>query len=159
MERDINNNVDKFLRYMSRPLSYSALEVVYNSNNIAFERADLYRDFILSLNDLILATYLGDDVTNENDQLKHFNWCWNATCKVFDHSQIIFSKNVEIYSYFMNFYFDTFYRADKDEESGNIEKIHHLWETIFDYNIEKPRTDLDSFLIVYRIFEKSYKKQ
>ena len=144
---------------MSKPLSFSALEVVYISNNIAFERADLYRDFILSLNDLILETYMGDDVTNDEDQINHFNWCWNTTCRNFNHSQITFSDNLEIHLYFMNFYLDTFYSVDKDEESDNIEKIHHLWESIFDYNIEKPRTDLDSFLIVYRIFDKSYKKR
>ena len=159
MEKGINNNVDKFLRYMSKPLSNSALELVYTSNNVIFERVDLYRDFLLSLNDLILITYMGDDVTNEEEQMNHFNWCWNTTCKALNHSQIVFNKNLELHMYFLNFYFDTFYSVDKDEEKTNIANFHPLWDSIFNYNIEKPRTDLDTFLILYRLFDKSHKKR
>jgi hypothetical protein len=155
----INSNVDKFLKYMSRPLSVTALNVVYVSNNITFERADIYRDFILTLNDLITSTYLGDDVTNEEDQINHFNWCWNTTCNALNFSQITFNDNLDIHVYFINFYFDTFYSADKDEEKDNIGNFTELWADIFNYNVEKPRTDLDTFLIVYRLFEKSYKKR
>ena len=76
MSQEANGNIDKFLKYMSRPLTLDELELIYTSNNIIFERVDLYRDFILTLNDLILTTYLGDDFTNDEEQINHFNWCW-----------------------------------------------------------------------------------
>ena len=154
-----NGNIDKFLKYMSRPLTLNELELIYTSNNIVFERVDLYRDFILTLNDLILTTYLGDDFTNDEEQINHFNWCWKSTCNSLRHGKIDFTDNLDANVYFINFYFDTFYTVDKDDESNNIYKIAQVWETIFNYNIKKPRTDLDTFLTLYRVFEKSYKKQ
>ena len=154
----MDKNVDKFLKYMSKPLTKKNLDLVYTSNNIVFERAELYRDFILTLNDLILTTYLGDAFTNAKERVNHFNWCWNSTAEALNHPQINFTDNVDCKKYFINFYFDVFYDMDKIAEEDNINKINLVWETIFNYNIEKPRTDLDTFLTLYRVFEKSYKK-
>jgi hypothetical protein len=152
------NNVDKFLKYMSKPLTMDALKLVYTSNNIIFERADLYRDFVLSLNDLILETYLGDDVTNLEHQLTHFDWCWKAVSDKLNHGQINFTKNIKVKKYFVNFYFDTFYDVDKDEEYLNISNLSSIWELIFNYNAVKTRADLETFLTLFKLFEESYKK-
>lgn len=144
---------------MQRPLTLSALDLIYTSNNIVFERVDLYRDFILTLNDLVFTTYLGDEHTNEEQRITHFNWCWNYVSDKLAHGNISFKKNKDAHVYFINFYFDTFYDTDKTGEIGLPIKIHEVWNSIFDYNIEKPRTDLDTFITLYRVFEKTYKKQ
>ena len=158
MGNNINDNVDKFLKYMSRPLSLPALDLIYTSNNIVFERVDMYCDFILTLNDVIFTTYLGDDFTSETERVNHFNWCWNSVSNKLIHGKITFKNNEDAYIYFLNFYFDTFYNADKKDENTQLLKMYKIWKSIFDYNIEKPRTDLDTFLTLYRVFEKTYQK-
>lgn len=157
MGNGVNSNVDKFLKYMSRPVEVETLEHLYAGNNIVFERVDLYRDFVLTLNDLILTTYLGDDVTNASDQAEHFRWCWNKASYALKCGKIKLSTNEEAYSYFFSFYMDTFYLVDKETDL-TINKIGAIWESIFNYNDEKTRSDLDTFLVLYKIFEKTYKK-
>lgn len=157
MGKGINSNVDKFLKYMQRPVDVPALELLYAGNNVMFERVDLYRDFILTLNDTITTTYLGDDVTNSVDQMEHFKWCWNRTAKQLKCGNLELSTNEEAYSYFFNFYMDTFYLVDKETDI-TINSIEAIWISIFDYNTEKTRSDLDTFLVLYKIFDKSYKK-
>jgi len=159
MSDKINKNVDKFLKYMQRPLLLPELDLIYTSNNIVFERVDVYRDFILTLNNLILTSYLGDEHTNEEDRIKHFNWCWNDVSNKLAYGNISFKNNKDAYVYFINFYFDTFYDIEEKDEIVLLNNLHEVWSSIFDYNIEKPRTDLDTFLTLYRVFEKTYKKQ
>jgi hypothetical protein len=158
MEGRVNQNVDNFFKYMSRPLRLTSIEVIYTSNNIVFERADLYRDFILTLNDIIITTYLGDELTNEDEQQNHFNWCWNRTAKLLNHHKIQFDDNKSAFDYLSNFYFETFYLINKNSEGNNIIEIENIWKYIFNYNIEKPRSELDTFVSLYKVFEKSYKK-
>ena len=94
MSDKINNNVDRFLKYMSRPLSLPALDLIYTSNNIVFERVDLYRDFILTLNHMVFTTYLGDEHHNEDDKINHFNWCWNTASDKLAHGKITFKDKI-----------------------------------------------------------------
>jgi len=148
-----NNNVKKFINYMATPLSLLAIDLIYTSNNIVYERADLYRDFILTLDDLIETTYLGHELTEEKERLNHFNWCWNKASEAISQKNIKFIRNNDAYVYFLDYYFDTFY------SNNNVNfKIGDFWSYIFNYNIEKSRSDLDSFINLYKILEKSYKK-
>lgn len=154
-----NENVQKFLKYLSKPLTIEVIDGVHSHHNIIFERAELYCDFILTLNDLIITTYLGDILTNNREKINHFNWCWNKTCELLSQPKIHFGNNDGVYEYFMNFYFDTYYLIpNKEEEKEGIDKLGEVWEFIFDYNIEKSRSELDSFITVYKLFDKSYKK-
>jgi len=155
---DINYNVDKFLKYMARPLPLPSIELVYSSNNVAFERVDMYRDFILTFTDLILTTYMGDDITDAEDQFKHFNWCWNKASDIMSYSSITFRENEDGFTYFSSFFFDNFYTLDKEVEDLRISSIGNIWRFIFDYNVEKSRSELDNFITLYKVFEKTYKK-
>jgi hypothetical protein len=51
--------------------------VLYRLNNVIPEKTELYLDFIQALYNLVTSTYLGDDVMDEKEIKKHFNWCWN----------------------------------------------------------------------------------
>ena len=139
---------------MATPLSLLAIDLIYTSNNIVFERADLYRDFILTLDDLIETTYLGHELTEEKERLNHFIWCWNQASEFISQKNIKFMRNNDAYIYFLDYYFDTFYSNKKTVDF----KISDFWKYIFNYNIEKSRSDLDSFINLYKILEKSYKK-
>lgn len=146
------DNVNKLMKHMSRPLSLLQIELVYESNQITYERADLYYEFTLTLDDLIKSTYLGHDMMNEQERLNHFKWCWNKTCDLINTNIIKFNDNDEAYIYFLDLYLDTQY----NESSTEYIDIKIYWEYIFNYNIEKTRSDVDKFIKLYKIFEKSY---
>lgn len=145
-------NVNKLMRHMSRPLSLLQIELIYDSNQISYERSDLYYDFTLTLDNLIDTTYLGHDMMDEKERLTHFNWCWNKTCDLVNTKTIKFNKNDEAYVYFLDLYFETFY----NENSQHYLDIKMYWDFLFNYNIEKTRSDIDRYLKIYKVFEKSY---
>jgi len=152
-----DNNVQKFFKYLSKPLPIGVIDTAYIHNGIIFERSDFYCDFILTLHDLILTTYLGDDLTNHDEQINHFNWCWDKTCLDLRHDNINLISNGKVYKYFMNYFFDTFYLIpNKGEEKDNINNLPLIWDFLFDYNVEKSRSELDTYITVYKLFEKSF---
>ena len=68
-------NADKnieFLSYIGSPLSENSVAVIYSANNISFGRCELFSDYVQSLLCVIFNTYLGDEITEEDDRLKHF---------------------------------------------------------------------------------------
>ena len=138
---------------MTRPLSLLQVELIYTSNNIVYERADLYYDFTLTIDDLIDSTYLGHDMMDEKERLIHFNWCWDKTCVLLNTEVINFNENNDVYVYFLDLYFETFYNP----MSTNYKEVKLYWNHLFNYNVKKSRPDVDRFLILYKHFEKSYK--
>ena len=99
----------EFLNYINKPLDKENLSNLYSDNNIIYERSLIYQDFILSLIDLICETYMGYEITNEENKIKHFDCCWDKTIKNFNEENIHFTEKNGIYDYFFNFMFETFY--------------------------------------------------
>lgn len=123
-----------------------------------FEKCDLYLDFVLSLSDLIFDTYMGDKITKGDDRIQHFKWCWDRTVKNFEVEGIYFGDNQELYDYFSNFMVEVFYSADNKLTDINMtHNISKLWKYIFNYRVVKTRSDVDTFIEVYKMFEKSLK--
>lgn len=123
-----------------------------------YEKVVLYGDFVNSFIDLVLTTYLGDDVTTELQQLYHFNWCWRKTIANFKEEGIDLGTLEHARAYFMDFMIEFYYNAvDKSEESNAVTKTSSLWYQLFDYMGEKTRADIDGFLEVYKLFDKSVK--
>jgi len=152
-------NTEKFLSYISNPLTRASIDLLYSSNYIMFEKCDLYRDFVLSLSDLIFTTYMGDKITNEEYRLKHFNWCWGRTIDNFELEGINFGDNQDLYDYFSNFMVEIFYSAEDKLTNPDIShNVIKLWRYIFNYRLIKTRSDVDTFIDVYEMFEKSLKK-
>jgi len=147
------DNVSKYIKHMSRPLSLLQIELIYTSNNIVYERSDLYSDFTLTLDDLIDSTYLGHDMMNEQERLIHFNWCWDKTCTLLNGDVIKFNENNEVYVYFLDLYFETFYTPS----STHYNEVKIYWNYLFNYNIVKTRSDIDRFVNLYKHFDKSFK--
>jgi hypothetical protein len=130
-------NESEFLKYVLRPLTDEELTLLYKANSICYERCGLYSDFIQSLMDLIKKTYLGDDVVvSKNDRESHFNWCLTKIIDNFKAESI-------------KFFYD---EKDKDEMNDKLVKY---WEHIFKYSAIKTKSELDTMVDVYKIFEKS----
>ena len=69
-------NSAEFIKYITTPLTIEEMNLLYKANNVKYDKCELYYDFILSLNKLVVDTFLGDDVINSEESIKsHFGWC------------------------------------------------------------------------------------
>lgn len=145
-----------FLSYIRTPLSQNSLNVLYSANNIKFERCQLFSDIVQSLVCKIMDTYMGDKFTTPEQRLEHFKWCWDTTMGDFANEGINLKSSKELYNYFEQFMVDSFYMTN---EKGDIDVVRDnltkLWKYILSYTTNKTRSDVDTFLEVYKIFEKT----
>ena len=153
-----NFNRLNLLAYIHNPISFDNMIKIYNENNVNYDNCVLYGDFVQSLLGLIFDTYLGDEITNLENQLKHFDWCWNKTINNFKKEGLNF-RDINLYQYFLEFTLEVFYYDTKKDSEDNLNKsLLVIWYNIFDYNKEKTNADIDTLLELYKIFEKSFKK-
>lgn len=148
-------NIDKLLSRMAKPLSILETELIYTSYNVVFERSDLYLDFILTLDDLIETTYLGHDMLAEEDRINHYNWCWNKTCNLNNTDLIKFNDNDEAYVYLLDTYLNSFY----DDKKTITIHLNKFWVHIFDYNLNKSRPEIETYINLFKVFDQSFKKK
>jgi hypothetical protein len=152
----MNNKFDRlsFLAYINNPMSKESIAVLYASNNVKYERCVLYGDFIISLMKIVFSTYMGDEITNNEEQLSHFNWCWEKNVNNFLDYEGIKIDSKYLYDYFLQFMIETFYSLTEKSEKTN-EDLIILWSDIFNYTKPKTNSDIDMMLELYKIFEKS----
>jgi len=151
-----SNKTEEFLRYVGSPLSKNNVSLLYSENNVKYDRCQLYLDFVLTLIKLVQDTYLGDDITKGKDLANHFNWCWDRTIELFAEEEIFFDNNKELQNYFLNFMLETFYASeDKSPESEVNKGINKHWNHIFGYSTIKTQSDVDTFIDLYQLFEKT----
>lgn len=127
--------------------------LIYRINNVIPERSVLYLDFTHSLFDLVTSTYLGDDVMDGNSTKQHFDWCWKKTVDSFKKEKIYF-ESIELYSYFFTLFLESFY-SENDKSEKNVNKLLEFWEDIFVYSTSKTLSELEAFIDLYKIFDKS----
>lgn len=153
------NNIKKtkeFLSYIRTPLSQNSLNVLYSANNIKFERCQLFNDITQSLIIKIMDTYMGDKFTTPEQRVEHFKWCWNITMLDLENEGIHLNNTKELYKYFEVFMLDTFYlTTDKGDIENSKDNLIKLWNYILSYTTNKTRSDVDTFLEVYKMFEKT----
>ena len=153
-----DKNKIQFMNYISTPLSDDSITILYTTNNVKFDRVKLYFDFVISFFELLFDTYMGDDITNETEQKNHFNWCWEKNISNFKKEDIFFEDNKDLRSYFYDFTKEIFYNLDGKENNPHVKNnIITLWSHLFNYGGRKTRADLDSFVELYSIFDKSLK--
>ena len=158
----MNNKNGKisFLEYINSPMSKESIVVLYSANNIQYEKCELYNDFVQSLLMLAFDTYMGDDVTTQEGRLKHFKWCWEQNIKNFEKENIKFNDTLDLYDYFLTFLFEVYYIIPNKKQNLKLtENISKMWLNLFDMNILKAKSDIDSFLELYHLFEVSLLKK
>jgi hypothetical protein len=150
-------NRKNFLGYIKTPMTKEDMILLYRNNNIIMEKCELFSDFSISLLLTVFDTYMGDDVTILENQVKHFNWCWEKTVSKFIEEGLDFNSDI-LYDYFLQFSLEVFYTTPNKKEIQNLEeKIVKLWFDIFDYHKDKTNSDIDALIEIYIIFEKSLK--
>ena len=152
--------MENFFNYLSKPLPPDEVDVWFRINNMIPEKMELYSDFSTTLNSLIFSTYLGNtteknetkiNLTND-DNLKHFEWCFNKVIDNFNKEGIFFKKKGEHFDYFKSFFMDVFYNQKEDKIKNNVK----LFLTqLFNLNTPFSKSDLDMILVIYKILDKN----
>lgn len=151
----MTNKTVELLNYINTPMSRESILLLYTSHNVKYEKCELYGDFIQSLILLIFDTYMGDEITNEVEQRNHFKWCWDKNINNFKKEGIGIAST-RLYNYFLEFMVDVYYKTINKNENEKINtNILKLWQYIFDYNNNKSKSDVDTLLEVYKMFENS----
>ena len=145
----------QFMKYIMDPLTYEQMQLLYNANNIKYDKVKLYYDFITTLNRLIDKTYLGDEyISTEEEILGHFNWCFDKIIENFDKENIKFKNDNDLRSYF-KYYYEHLYYNDSEK---SLEKIDDLPKYSFEYYRLKSMSDVDILVELYKLFERSLNK-
>ena len=78
-------SMENFFNWMSKPVPKDEVIIWFNVHNMNYEKIELFGDIFKSLNQIVLDTYMGDDIketkismTLEDKEL-HFEWCWKKT--------------------------------------------------------------------------------
>ena len=150
--------MENFFNWMVKVIPKEEVTIWFNVHNMNYEKIELYGDFFKSLNQVILDTYLGNEsnetkiLLSDEDNLSHFEWCWNRTLELFAKEKIFFKNEGEHKNYFKNFFLDTFYNQ---REKNLKEAIPTFLDEVFD--IEKPfsKSDLDILTELYKLLEKN----
>ena len=151
--------MENFFNYISKPMTFEDVEIWFNMNNIIFEKMDLYYDFTISLYELIVDTYLGDDVSpsskivlSDEDNTNHFNWCWKKTINLFKEENISFNYEGDHYDYFLQFFTEIFYNQKEDRIKNSIGVFFH---ELFDRKKIFTKSDLDMLQSIYKSLDKN----
>jgi hypothetical protein len=121
---------------------------------------ELYSDFSISLHSLILETYLGNTTERnetkinltQEDNLKHFEWCFGKVIDNFKKEGINFKKKGEHFDYFKNFFMDVYYNQNQENVRNNVK----LFLTqLFNLNTSFSKSDLDMISVIYKNLDKN----
>lgn len=152
--------MDNFFNYITKNLDPEEVDVWFRVNNIIPEKMELYYDLSYSLFLLIKKTYLGDVESNnetkiemsEEDNKKHFDWCWKKTLENFKKENIIFYSEGDHYDYFYSLFNEIYYNQNKENIRNTIDLFFNDL-----FNREKPFTQVDLDLIynIYKTLDKN----
>jgi hypothetical protein len=152
-------SMENFFNYISKPVKPEDVELWFQMNNMIPEKLELYYDFTLSLYDLMLSTYLGDDQdspttikTDNEDNINHFMWCWEKTITNFKKESIDINIEGDHQHYFKELFLEIFYKPKDDAiKSG----ITGFFNDLFDLDKTFSQSDLDLLTTIYKNIDKN----
>jgi hypothetical protein len=106
-----------------------------------------------------MDTYLGENVDNETkitlsdeDNQKHFDWCWKKTVDNFSKEGLEFNQNGDHYEYFKSFFDEIYYKQDNKNMKDSIGKF---FSDVFDREKPFTRSDMDMIYTIYKSLDKN----
>lgn len=150
--------MENFFNWMSKPIPSNEVEVWFQVHNILPEKVELYGDIFLTLSQIILDTYLGDEdletkiTMSDVDIDNHFNWSWKKTIKNFELEKIVIESNGEHKEYLKNFFHDSFYHQEKKLMRNAIPQFV---SELFDLNKPFAKSDLDILTEIYKLLDRN----
>ncbi len=90
-------------------------------------------------------------ITNRAEKRNHFRWCWYRNIENFEKEGIQF-KTTKLYDYFFGFMSEVYYPVTLKDD---IQLLHTLkmWQYVFDFKQLKSKSDLDTMIQVYKLFD------
>lgn len=153
--------MENFFSYISKPVTDEELQFWIDSNDICFQRLELFEDFVKSLVSIIYKTYLGETDAQEThiqiteeDKSKHFDWCWNKVIDNFVKEGIYFDEKGEHKDFIKSFFDETFYSQKIKEVRMSLGKF---FEEVFNLDKSPTKSDLDLLTSLYKSLNKSLK--
>lgn len=152
--------MDNFLNYITKNLDPEEVDIWFKVNNIIPEKMELYYDLCHSLYLLIKSTYLGSSDSNketkvvmtQEDNLKHFEWCWNKTIENFSKENIFFENQGDHKDYFFSLFNEIYYSQSKEVLR---ESIHVFFNDLFNREKAFTQVDLDLIYNIYKTLDKN----
>jgi hypothetical protein len=149
-----------FFNYTTKPIKPEEVDILFRANNVIREKMELYSDFTLTLNILVVNTYLGESDTpketkinlTDEDNQKHFEWCWNKAINIFQEEGVKFNREGEHFDYFKSFFDDVFYSQTDKVSHESIEKF---FTDLFEMSKTNTKLDLDTLILIYKLMDKS----
>jgi hypothetical protein len=139
-------------------ISEDKLYSLYINDNLSYDKMVLFSDFTQSLFVLIFNTFMGDDVTNDDDKINHFKWCWDKNIENFKLEEIIFHTNVGAYNFFLDFILESYYDVeDKDLKEHLPIAIRTMWLTLYNLGFDKTKYEWNTLIKSYRIMDEMLK--
>jgi hypothetical protein len=154
--------MENFFNYISKPVTEEEFSLWFESNNIIFERLEVYQDFVISLILMIKETYLGDEedgvetkiVMSKDDKDSHYDWCWNKVVNNFKKENIFIENDGEHKQFLKDFIFDIFY----EQKNKHIkESMLKFFQDVFKLDVVITKSDLDLLTTIYKTFNRSVK--
>jgi hypothetical protein len=153
------DSMENFFNYLSKPVPHGDVDIWFKSNNIIFEKMELYYDFIISLFELIENTFLGESSSqstkielSEEDNIKHFDWCWNKTIEGFSKENVLFNLDGDHYEYLKTLFLEIFYNQNENTIRNGIKSF---FKELFDLDKEFTRSDLDMISSIYKSLDRN----
>jgi hypothetical protein len=147
--------IEDYLNLVKAEPNKIELENWYKHHGMTYEKMELYRDFIISLFQLIEETYLGDDIINNDIDIdNHFNWCFNTIISNFKKENIKFSIKGSHRDYMHVFCINSIYNE------YNIEKnklIYEFFRHLFNPLTLKKNMELSVLAEIYKMFDLNLK--
>jgi len=155
--------MENFFNYISKPITEDEFTLWFESNNIIFEKLEVYQDFVVSLVLMIMDTYLGDD-GDENTETKirltkdekddHFEWCWNKVVNNFSKENILIEQDGEHKTFLKDFIFEIYYEQKNKYIKDSMIKF---FQDVFKLGTVITKSDLDLITTIYKTFNRSTK--
>jgi hypothetical protein len=126
------------------------------------DRVEIYKDFTLNLLYYIHKYYLDkESLSKDEDIYNHYSWCFRKVCNEFLLEEIDFTKNEDLKQYFYKYYYNQFYKIDKENINQNtsLEYYERFWEGIFKISNDKNKNILNILVEIYNIYDKSINLQ
>jgi len=149
-----------FFNYITKNIDPEQVDTWFRSNYIIPEKMELYYDFSYSIFLLIKTTYLGSlnnknetniEMTDEDNQ-KHFDWCWKKTIENFKKENINFTLEGEHYDYFLSLFSEIYYNQNSEDIKNSIDIF---FNDLFNREKTFTQVDLDLIYNIYKSLDKN----
>ena len=154
--------MENFFNYITKPLKPEDIDIWFKMNNIIPEKLELYSDFSHTLYILIHETYLGQENVSmetkirltDDDNIKHFEWCWNKVVNNFSKENILIEQDGEHKIFLKDFIFEIYYEQKNKYIKDSMIKF---FQDVFKLGTVITKSDLDLITTIYKTFNRSTK--